>query len=66
MLFDDVTEEFSQISLILEKCEEWRKNDFNSYKETYFSLCLPKVLSSNYFFLVSRFVFVNRVMCGFR
>lgn len=44
VLFDDVTDEFRQISSILERCEEWRKNDFNSYKDTYFSLCLPKVI----------------------
>ncbi|KAJ6635023.1 PAX3- and PAX7-binding protein 1 [Pseudolycoriella hygida] len=44
VLFDDVTEEFSQISSVLERFEEWRKNDFNSYKDTYFSLCLPKIL----------------------
>lgn len=43
VLFNDVTEEFSQISSILDRFEEWRKNDFTSYKETYFSLCLPKV-----------------------
>lgn len=43
VLFDDVTEEFSQISMILQRCVEWRKNDLNAYKDTYFSLCLPKV-----------------------
>ena len=44
MLFDDTTEEFSQISSILTKFEEWRRNDFTAYKDTYFNLCLPKIL----------------------
>ncbi|XP_037038522.1 PAX3- and PAX7-binding protein 1 isoform X2 [Bradysia coprophila] len=44
VLFDDVTEEFSQIASILKRCEEWRRNDLDAYKDTYFSLCLPKIL----------------------
>lgn len=43
-MFDDVNEEFSQISSILRKFEEWRNYDFDSYKDTYVSLCLPKIL----------------------
>lgn len=43
LVFDDVSEEFSQISSILDKFEEWRRNDFETYKDTYFNLCLPKV-----------------------
>lgn len=42
-VFEDVTDEFSQISSIMKKFEEWRIYDFESYKDTYVSLCLPKV-----------------------
>lgn len=42
-VFDDVSDEYSQMSSILDKFEEWRKNDMDTYKDTYFSLCLPKV-----------------------
>lgn len=43
LVFDDVSDDFSKISSILDKFEEWRKNDFTTYKDTYFSICLPKV-----------------------
>lgn len=43
IIFDDVTDEFSQISLILKRFEAWRKHDRSTYTNTYFSLCLPKV-----------------------
>lgn len=43
LVFEDVSDEYSQISMILDRFEEWRKNDFDTYKDTYFSLCLPKV-----------------------
>lgn len=43
LVFEDVSDEYSQIAMILDRFEEWRKNDFDTYKDTYFSLCLPKV-----------------------
>lgn len=44
LVFDDVSDDFSRISSILDKFEDWRKNDFTTYKDTYFSICLPKVI----------------------
>lgn len=43
LVFADVTEEFSDLSTVLQHFEGWRNRDINSYKDTYFSLCLPKV-----------------------
>lgn len=43
-VFDDVSDDFSRISSILAKFEEWRCQDFTAYKDTYVSICLPKVL----------------------
>lgn len=43
LIFEDVTEEFSNLSTILQHFESWRNRDIRSYKDTYFSLCLPKV-----------------------
>lgn len=43
LVFEDVTEEFSDLSKILQHFEDWRNSDIESYKDTYFSLCLPKV-----------------------
>lgn len=43
LVFADVTEEFSDLSTVLQHFEGWRNRDLNSYKDTYFSLCLPKV-----------------------
>lgn len=42
-IFEDATEDFSDLGTILKHFEEWRNRDLNSYKDTYFSLCLPKV-----------------------
>lgn len=43
IIFDDVTDEFSQTSAILKRFEMWRQRDRTTYTNTYFSLCLPKV-----------------------
>lgn len=43
LIFEDVTEDFSDLSTILQHFESWRNRDIGSYKDTYFSLCLPKV-----------------------
>lgn len=57
LVFDDVSEEFSQISTILDKFEEWRRNDFETYKDTYFNLCLPKVITNAHFVVIIRIFF---------
>jgi len=43
--FDDVTEDFSKIELILMKFYAWRKTDMSSYQDAFVSLCLPKLLA---------------------
>lgn len=43
LVFEDVTDEFSDLASILKHFEDWRHRDMSSYKDTYFSLCLPKV-----------------------
>lgn len=43
-VFDDVADDFSKISSILDRFEEWRRTDYSAYSDTYFSLCLPKIL----------------------
>lgn len=42
-VFEDASEEFSEISEVLDKFNNWKEYDLDSYKDTYFSLCLPKV-----------------------
>lgn len=44
LVFDDVSEEYCQLELILEKFSEWKKKDLNAYKESFFHLCLPKII----------------------
>lgn len=43
LVLEDVTEEFSDLSAVLQHFEGWRNRDMGSYRDTYFSLCLPKV-----------------------
>lgn len=43
-IFDDVNDDYSQIGCILNKFEDWRRNDYSAYTDTYFSICLPKIL----------------------
>lgn len=43
-VFDDVSDDFSRISSVLDRFEEWRRQDFSAYTDTYFSICLPKIL----------------------
>jgi GC-rich sequence DNA-binding factor len=42
-MFEDASEEFSQIPDILSKFENWKQMEFETYKDAYVSLCLPKV-----------------------
>ncbi|XP_055308358.1 PAX3- and PAX7-binding protein 1 [Sitodiplosis mosellana] len=44
LVFEDCADEFSDLSSILGHFEAWRNHDIDSYKETYFSLCLPKII----------------------
>jgi GC-rich sequence DNA-binding factor len=44
LIFDDVSEEYCQLGLILNKFSEWKKKEFNAYKESFFHLCLPKIV----------------------
>jgi len=44
-VFDDVHEDFGTIEGILARFEEWRDSDFDSYKESYAFLCLPKCIA---------------------
>ncbi|KAH8369131.1 hypothetical protein KR009_002447 [Drosophila setifemur] len=43
--FEDVTDDFCKIELILMKFFAWRKTDMASYQDAFVSLCLPKVLA---------------------
>lgn len=45
LIFDDVSDEFCDLSLILQKLDEWKKKDLNAYKDAYVNLCLPKIIS---------------------
>lgn len=44
LIFEDASEEFCELSDILKRFVEWRNRDMTSYKDTYFSLCLPKIV----------------------
>ncbi|XP_017083503.1 LOW QUALITY PROTEIN: PAX3- and PAX7-binding protein 1 [Drosophila eugracilis] len=43
--FEDVTDDFNKIELILSKFYAWRKTDMTSYQDAFVSLCLPKLLA---------------------
>ncbi|KAH8420794.1 hypothetical protein KR222_005393 [Zaprionus bogoriensis] len=43
--FEDVTDDFCKIELILGKFHAWRKTDMNSYQDAFVSLCLAKLLA---------------------
>eukprot|EP00092_Neocalanus_flemingeri_P000916 GFUD01000974.1.p1 GENE.GFUD01000974.1~~GFUD01000974.1.p1 ORF type:complete len:671 (-),score=245.90 GFUD01000974.1:43-2055(-) len=45
MVLDDVVEEFSVISNVMERIQAWRTTDPDSYQSAYVSLCLPKIFS---------------------
>ncbi|XP_055387632.1 PAX3- and PAX7-binding protein 1 isoform X2 [Condylostylus longicornis] len=46
LIFNDVNEDFCQIENILSKFEIWRQTDIESYKDSFVSLCLPKIVGS--------------------
>lgn len=43
-VFDDTTDEFCDIRLVLRRFNEWKRNDLAAYKDAYVSVCLPKVV----------------------
>jgi len=45
MVLDDVVEEFSVMSRVMERLQSWRTADPESYQSAYVSLCLPKIFS---------------------
>eukprot|EP00090_Calanus_glacialis_P046886 TRINITY_DN9429_c0_g1_i2.p1 TRINITY_DN9429_c0_g1~~TRINITY_DN9429_c0_g1_i2.p1 ORF type:complete len:807 (-),score=326.26 TRINITY_DN9429_c0_g1_i2:237-2657(-) len=45
MVLEDVVEEFSVISRVMERLQAWRTTDPDSYQSAYVSLCLPKIFS---------------------
>lgn len=44
-VFDDVIEEYSTVTNILIKFEQWRETDLAAYTEAYATLCLPRVVT---------------------
>ena len=45
MVLEDVVEEFSVISRVMERLQAWKTTDPDSYQSAYVSLCLPKIFS---------------------
>lgn len=44
-IFSDASEEYSQLSLVKNKMEEWKREYFSSYNDAYISLSLPLIFS---------------------
>lgn len=44
-VFEDVVDDYSSITNILIKFEQWRETDMTAYTEAYATLCLPRVVS---------------------
>ncbi|KAG5680373.1 hypothetical protein PVAND_009882 [Polypedilum vanderplanki] len=44
LIFDDVADEYCDLPLILQKFDEWKKKDINTYKEAFVHLSLPKIV----------------------
>ena len=45
IVLEDVIEEFSSLSNVMEKANDWRKDDTDSYNSAYVSMILPKLFS---------------------
>lgn len=43
-VFEDALDEFSTIRGVLQRFDNWKKNDIDAYTEAYVNICLPKVL----------------------
>ena len=39
----DVVEDFATVEGVMERFEQWKEEDGDSYNDAYVSLCLPKV-----------------------
>ena len=44
-IMDDVVEDFSEISAIKSRFEQWKYFQTSCYKDAYISLCLPKLFT---------------------
>lgn len=44
-IFSDAAEEYSQLSLVKKRFEEWKKEYSSSYRDAYMSLSLPSIFS---------------------
>lgn len=44
LVFEDTTDEFCDIRLVLQRFNEWKRNDLAAYKDAYVSVCLPKIV----------------------
>lgn len=44
-IFADVEEEYCEIDQVLQKFLEWKTGDLHAYRESYVSMCIPKLLS---------------------
>jgi GC-rich sequence DNA-binding factor len=44
LVFDDVADEYCELSLILQRLDEWKQKDINTYKEAFVHLSLPKIV----------------------
>lgn len=44
-IFSDASEEYSQLSLVKKRMEEWKKEYLSSYNDAYISLSLPLIFS---------------------
>merc|ERR1719219_23446 len=45
LAMEDVVEEFSVLSNVMERLQTWRRGDQESYNSAYVSLCLPKIFA---------------------
>jgi GC-rich sequence DNA-binding factor len=43
-MFEDAADEYSQVPDILAKLEFWKCQEYDSYKDAYVNLCVPKIL----------------------
>ncbi|PON75389.1 GC-rich sequence DNA-binding factor [Parasponia andersonii] len=44
-IFSDASEEYSQLSVVKERFEEWKRDYFSTYRDAYMSLSVPSIFS---------------------
>lgn len=44
-LFDDALEDFTEMSIVRQKFEDWKETFGDTYREAYIALCIPKLVS---------------------